>query len=345
VSSDGPAVSFVVPCYRLAHYLEECVASILAQRFRDIEVIILDDASPDETPAVARRILDGDSSGRVSYRRNEVNLGNIRTYNLGIRTARGRYVWILSPDDRLRDPEIVSRYVQTLDADPDIGFAFCAGHGIEGDLDVGVREWSRYATRDVVLSGDTLPRGIISNTREILAPSVMIRKSCYERISMFPEDLPHRGDSYVWCSIAMRHKVAFFADAMVDYREHPGSMMTILAQGKPQAMMADDVGVLWRLREEAARLGRPRLERYCYKWLLIIYARCLAGYSMRGAMLRMTADDFAASLRQHEPRRWRRVSFRMEVRAVVMLRAVSRTLRAARRIQATRLAREGSSAS
>ncbi len=342
--SAGPVVTFVVPCYRLAHYLEECVGSILRQSFRDIEVIILDDASPDDTPEVARRIVAADPTGRVSYQRNPVNLGNIRTYNLGIRIARGRYVWILSPDDRLRHPEIVSRYVQALDADPDIGFAFCPAHGIEGGLDRGVREGSRYADHDLVLTGDTLPLGIISNTREILAPSTMIRKSCYERISMFPEDLPHRGDTYVWCSIAMRHKVAYFAEAMVDYREHPGSMMTTMARGSPQAMMADDVGVLWRLSKEAARLNRPRLVRRCHRGLLIMYARYRAVHPVRGVTLRMTPEDFAASLRQHEPSRWRRLRLRMEVRAVSLLRAAARTLRAVRRRQATRLAPGGSSA-
>lgn len=341
----GPTVSFVVPCYRLAHYLEECVGSILAQDYSDLEVLILDDASPDDTPAVAQRIVAGDASGRVSYRRNARNLGNIGTYNLGISAAQGRYVWILSPDDRLRDPAIVRRYVGKLDADPDIGFAFCPAHTLENGVDLGIRAGSLYADHDTVLEGEWLAREIISNQREILAPSVMVRKSCYERISMFPEDLPHRGDTYVWSAIAMRHKAAFFANAMVDYRVHAASMMTTLAQQSPQKVIADDLAVLWRLKSEALRLNRRRVARHCYDRIVVSYARFLLGIRFRCMEQRLSPAEFEELVRLHEPSAVRRLKLRAEVLAAVALRVAARTARAAiGHIQAVRVRRNGSRA-
>src|ERR1700758_36533 len=95
VGATTPMVSFVVPCYKLAHFLSDCVHSILAQTCGDFEVLILDDCSPDNTAEVARSFRDS----RVHYVRNENNLGNLRNYNKGIGLSRGRYVWLISADD------------------------------------------------------------------------------------------------------------------------------------------------------------------------------------------------------------------------------------------------------
>src|SRR5216684_5652724 len=94
----NPKVSFVIPCYKLAHLLPECVNSILSQTYQDFEVLIMDDCSPDHTPEVARSFRDA----RVKHIRNEPNLGHLKNYNKGIELARGQYVWLISADDCLR---------------------------------------------------------------------------------------------------------------------------------------------------------------------------------------------------------------------------------------------------
>ena len=75
MSATDPMVSFVVPCHKLAHWLPDCVASILSQTCRDFEVLIMDDCSPDNTSEVARSFQDP----RVRYIRNETNLGTCGT--------------------------------------------------------------------------------------------------------------------------------------------------------------------------------------------------------------------------------------------------------------------------
>src|SRR4030095_4370191 len=100
VNPTMPTVTFVVPCYKLAHYLRDCVESILAQEYGDFEILIMDDCSPDNTPAVAASLSD--PRGRSV--RKKPNLGHLRNYNKGINLARGRYLWLLSADDRLRSP-------------------------------------------------------------------------------------------------------------------------------------------------------------------------------------------------------------------------------------------------
>ena len=73
-SSTIPRVSFVVPCFKLAHLLPQCIDSILSQSYTNLEVIIMDDASPDNTPDVVRRFNDS----RLRYVRNSANLGHLR---------------------------------------------------------------------------------------------------------------------------------------------------------------------------------------------------------------------------------------------------------------------------
>jgi glycosyltransferase involved in cell wall biosynthesis len=323
VMPNSAVVTFVIPCYKLAHYLDECIQSIGKQSYRSVELMIINDASPDNTEQVATSIIQKNPGLNIKYIANERNLGNIRTYNLGIRLATGKYVWILSPDDRLRSPEIVQRYVTAMQADPEVGYAFCPGHTLEGEVDAGIRIGTRYLTEDRIVDGKQLARDIVSNNFELLAPSVMIRKSCYEGISMFPVDLPHRGDGYVWALIAMQHKVAFFAEPMVDYRVHAGSMMSTLARTAMHQIMADDIGFPSRAKAEANRRGLTELADHCRSVVIAAYVRCLVRAEFRGHAGRMSFMQFEASLRSLEASPEERLRIRLAVLKGLAFKALS----------------------
>ena len=126
IQPNTPSVTFLVPCYKLAHYLEECVGSIIAQTYKDFEVLILDDCSPDNTSEIAKSFVDP----RVRYIRNEPNLGHLRNYNKGISLARGQFVWLISADDKLRSEHVLQRYIELMNRHPEVGFAFCPGYGL-----------------------------------------------------------------------------------------------------------------------------------------------------------------------------------------------------------------------
>jgi glycosyltransferase involved in cell wall biosynthesis len=294
----SPLVSFVVPCYKLAHYLPECVGTIVAQTYPDLEIIVLDDQSPDDAEAVSQRLVAAHPQRRIRYVRNPVNLGNIRTYNTGIRLAAGRYVWILSPDDRLRSPDLVQKYVALIESRPDVAYAFCPGHRIEQDADLGVHHASVYGGPDRVLDGRQVAKEIVDSRFELLAPAVMMRKSCYEEITFFPEDMPHRGDSYVWALIAMRHNVAYFAEPMVDYRIHPQSMMSTIARESPRVMVEDEISVIWAIKAAAERLGLRGIAAHCARGIIRPYSRALAGIRVRGQTVGLPLSELEASLRR-----------------------------------------------
>jgi CDP-glycerol glycerophosphotransferase len=98
--AEGPDVTVVVICFNDARNLPRAVDSVLGQTLRNLEVVIVDDASTDDTPAVARRLADADS--RVRVIRLPANSGGCsRPRNVGIDNARGRYVMFLDSDDTL----------------------------------------------------------------------------------------------------------------------------------------------------------------------------------------------------------------------------------------------------
>src|SRR5688500_2301178 len=123
----NPKVSFVVPCYKLAHLLPECLDSILGQTFPDLEILVMDDCSPDNTREVALAYSDP----RVRYIRNDPNLGHLKNYNKGISLSKGDYIWLISADDYLRRNYVLASYVAAMEANPEVGYACCTGVGVK----------------------------------------------------------------------------------------------------------------------------------------------------------------------------------------------------------------------
>lgn len=287
----NPLVSFIVPCYKLGHLLAECVNSILAQTFRDFEILIMDDCSPDNTPEVARSFSDS----RVIHVRNEPNLGHLRNYNKGIRMARGKYIWLISADDRLRSHSVLERYAGVMEQNPNVGYSFCAGCALDGNKETGVIPSSKYRPQDGVFPGREFLLDLLKGNF-ILAASGMARKDCYEKVSYFPEDMPYGGDWYLWCVYALNFDVAYFAEPMVNYRVHDLSMSTIMASKDMAAIFADVIGVPSRLRREAERLGDDRIIARCRETVTLQYAECLASKEIRDRKSRISLEEFEKSL-------------------------------------------------
>jgi glycosyltransferase involved in cell wall biosynthesis len=243
----NPTVSFIVPCYKLGHFLPECVNSILSQSFRDTEVLIMDDCSPDNTGEVTRSFNDS----RVRYMRNDSNLGHLRNYNKGINLSRGTYIWIISADDRLRSNYVLERYVQIMVDYPKVGYVFCPGIELKDGVETRLLGYYYYGSVDKIFKGQQFISTVLFKDGGILSPSVMVRKDCYEQISMFPLDMPHKGDMYLWFLWAIEYDVAYLSEPMVNYRFHDCNMMTDLMSRKPMTVFTDDVNVLWRIKRKA----------------------------------------------------------------------------------------------
>jgi hypothetical protein len=293
--SRPPTVTFVVPTYNFAHYLGDCVRSILGQDYADFEVLVMDDASTDATPEVARGFADA----RVRHVRNETNLGHLGNFNRGVALARGRYVWLISADDRLRHASVLGRYVRLLEAEPRVGYVFCPAIALVDGRETTLVDYSRHADRDTVFEGPAFVRRLLAGNT-IVAASGMARRECYTRAGFFPLDLPYSADWYIWCMFALQWDVAYVAEPMVNYRWHSASMGSQLRTHDLRRCVFDDLTVLYRVRAAAAAAGHDEIVEASRRPLAVVYARGLARIAGDGqGPPALTPEEFEASLARH----------------------------------------------
>lgn len=111
-----PKVSVIIPTYNRVQMVSDCVASVLATDWPDLEVIVVDDCSPDDTRGELKRRFPGD--GRVVCVRNATNLMTTGSRNRGAAEAHGDYLLFLDHDNRLR-PTAIAELVAAFDRHPD----------------------------------------------------------------------------------------------------------------------------------------------------------------------------------------------------------------------------------
>ncbi|HZS70264.1 MAG TPA: glycosyltransferase [Candidatus Acidoferrum sp.] len=288
-----PTVSFVVPCYKLGHLLAECVTSILSQTYGDFEILIMDDCSPDNTPEVARSFNDP----RVIHVRNERNLGHLSNYNKGIQLSRGKYIWLISADDRLEVNYALEKYVAVMEQHPSVGYVCCTGIELVNGRRHRVAPYSVQAHRDAVFRGKDFLRRLLSSN-SIIAAAGMVRRECYDSVGMFPLDLPYAGDWFLWCVLALRYDVAYCAEPMVAYRLHTACITERILDDNAKVCADNDVMVLWRVMREVQKLGAQDLLRPCMRAIAYEYARQLLGKTYRGREFRRTEQQCADSISQ-----------------------------------------------
>jgi glycosyltransferase involved in cell wall biosynthesis len=296
----SPTVSFVVPCYKLAHLLPECVNSILGQSYGNFEVLIMDDCSPDNTAEVACSFQDR----RVKHIRNDPNLGALPNYNKGISLSRGKYVWLISADDYLRRPYVLERYVDLMDANPRVGYTFCPGVGVKNGMETGLLGYSTYGNRDRVIAGRVFLQKLLHNNL-VVAPTAMARRECYEKISFFPVnlvwagvpiDLIWGGDWYLWCVFALHDDVGYFAESMVCYREHDLSSTSIITKENIENCFYAEIAVPWKIKQKADEAGFRDVSRKCLQTVALEYARHLTTKQYRSSASTVTMTQFEESL-------------------------------------------------
>ncbi len=214
-------VDVIVPCYNYAHFLPECVESVLSQSHRDVRVLIINDASPDDTHEVAQGLASRDS--RVHYLRHPVNRGHIATYNEGLAWATGEYTILLSADDLLT-PGALSRAVQLMDAHPEVGMTHGKGFIVEpGQTVTKLNDVHSWETS--VVSGPEFIRSFCEQGgNRVCTPTSVVRTAVQQRIGGYRATLPHSGDMEMWLRFGAHGAVGFIHVDQAYYRKHASNM-------------------------------------------------------------------------------------------------------------------------
>lgn len=219
-----PLVSIAIPAYNHAAFIEDCLASVCAQTYPELELVLIDDGSTDNTFEMARCFLEPYRSRfrRVVLERRE-NRGVSANSNACIEACNGEWVHLLGSDDVLF-PNKVERIQQHIQqwACPNLALvhADCAYIDQYGKSVTRARMKSRPAPGPDFQAYHWL----FLEKHSLFNPTIALHRSTYLSIGGFDRDLPLE-DLDCWLRLSVRHAVARVPEVLACYRKHPGNSL------------------------------------------------------------------------------------------------------------------------
>jgi len=214
-----PKVTVCIPVYNGSAYIAESIESVLAQTFKDLSLIVCVNCSTDNTEEIAQSFHDP----RLTYVRNERNMGLVGNQNRCLDLASGEYVCILHHDDVML-PENLEQKVHLLDEHPQVGFVHSNIMLMDSKGEVIASNiWVEDSTRDYIEDGIWVFQSFVKYMAfgsSIFIGTVLARRSCYKRLGGFSLELPHCNDSEMWMKMLLFYSVACIGLPLVKYRVH-----------------------------------------------------------------------------------------------------------------------------
>jgi glycosyltransferase involved in cell wall biosynthesis len=235
--TSSPAVSICIPAHNAARFLPLAIESALAQEFQDFELVVVDNASTDETRDVCDRYRDP----RFRYEF-EAEAGQARAWNRCVEEARGKYVVLLHADDELR-PGYLTRALAVLEDHEDVGLVHCATQHV--DENGAPLQLQRLFDRDLIDRDDTTLRRLLIEGCVINPAGVIVRTDIYGAVGGFTDQVVWGVDWHMWLRIALERPTAYLAEPLALYRQHTSSgtsgVMTSARNGADERWVLEDV--------------------------------------------------------------------------------------------------------
>lgn len=255
-------ISVVVPVYNVENYLEECVQSILAQTYKHIEILLVDDGSTDGSGALCERLAEMDKRIQVIHQQNR-GLSGAR--NTGLRYASGEYVLFIDSDDTIL-PEMVERLAEKAKAaDADV---VCCNEALSWpDGRIEPMHWYRGGEVDLLLNSaqeraEAIAKCYLSELILFSACNKLYRLRLIQENDLHFSEGAVVGEDFGFSLVYLLYarKVVGIPEAMYLYRMREGSIMN--SGGFTRICIDDFVKYLyaWKLRTDA--LGVKRITFY-----------------------------------------------------------------------------------
>lgn len=226
-----PLISVVIPSYNSARLLPETLESILAQDVRELEMIIVDDGSTDDTANIIRPYLNS----RVRYLHLENSGGPSRPRNVGIRHARGRFIALFDSDDVML-PGKLQNSLHAFERAPSSGFLCtdfsCMDEHGEVFLESWLSKYERFQRLPKQSIGDhaylirqPIAYDYLVRHNFVGTSSVLIRRDIFDDVGYFDETLKNGDDGDMWFRILSRYDVVYLDKPYHHYRVREGSVL------------------------------------------------------------------------------------------------------------------------
>jgi glycosyltransferase involved in cell wall biosynthesis len=218
---DCPLVSIFIPAYNAGQFVAQAIDSVLAQTYSNYELIIIDDGSTDDTALVLKAYQ---SHPKITIQRNPKNVGMAANWNIGLGLCQGEFIAKLDADD-FYEPGYLEAVVKVFQKNKTVGLVFSGlnliysdGH-VEPEM-ISLRSWVRNRQ-------NFLPT--LLQLCVIRSPTVCVRRSCYDQLGGFIEQMQIHADWEMWVRIVAHYPIGFIARRLANYRMNYGSNCTAQA--------------------------------------------------------------------------------------------------------------------
>jgi len=266
-----PTLTVIIPVYNASRYLSDAITSILSQTCRNLELVIINDGSTDNSMQVVQSFPDD----RIRYFENEKNRGIVFSRNRGVKEARGAFVGMLDADD-IAYPEKFEKQIAFLKENPEFGFVGSWARLIDENGNRLKGGWKLKASPGKIPS-------IMLFKNYFLQSAVLYRKTCLQEYS-FADGFDILEDYLIWYQILKKYKGWNLPEYLTDYRVHSGSVTRhrkqerIEKEKKVFKIMFDDIGLhaskeeleLHMLIREGLPVDSPETLKALENWLLKI---------------------------------------------------------------------------
>lgn len=216
-TTQHPIISVIIPTYNYGRFVERAVNSVLSQSYGDFEIIIVDDASSDETEDIIAQYRDP----RIHYIRHKFNRGLSSSRNSGIMAAKGEYLAFLDSDDTWL-PEKIELQINLFNAGSnDLGIVFT------GTKTYFIETSQTFSLPSPSYRGLVLKNLLEGNNLGGGSSSVLIKKKCFDDVGLFDESLRSCEDWDMWIRIAALNYSFDFVDQELVILTIHGNNMSI----------------------------------------------------------------------------------------------------------------------
>ena len=204
------SISVVVVTYNQEKFLAKSLGSVFTQTRQPDEIIVVDNGSSDNTFEIIKKY-----SKKITYIRNEKNMGAVRAFNQGLVAASCDYVILLSADDWF-GKKILEEEGAVLDMNPNMAVVYSQAYTWHKG---GKLTNAKTAGETTVIGRDEFER-LLTQGDFIPLLTALIRRSVYQKLGLMDEKIKFRHDWEFWIKLAKHHKFAYLAKPLAYYRVH-----------------------------------------------------------------------------------------------------------------------------
>jgi glycosyltransferase involved in cell wall biosynthesis len=206
-----PKISVIMPTYNRARYIAEAIRSVQSQTLQEWELIVIDDGSTDDTESIIRDFMEKD--GRISYFKNEKNLGIANTRNRGVALAKADYVAMLDSDDKWISPDKLARQLDAFEQNKKLGVVGTNACFVD-ENDVMIGKNTNFPADDAGIWRTLLYRNILMQS------GLLIKKSAIEKAGGYDPTFVICDDHDLWLKIGKDWQFAILPSVDLSYRIH-----------------------------------------------------------------------------------------------------------------------------